>query len=341
MQIALKNVHTVRARSGKLYFYHRPTRTKLKAEPGTPAFVREVEALNARVAVAQPVGGSVGALLKAYQASPEFGDLAPRTQTDYRRVIDWLKPIEGMPLAQLDSAFLLALRDRAFAAHKRRFANYVVQVVGLISKWGAPRKFPVVPTVAPKLKRSKGAPVANRPWTSSELAAVLAAAPAGIRAAVALGAFAGLREADALSLRWDAYRDGALALRQAKTGEPIWMPAHTTLRAALEDLPHREGVIVRGAQGRPLTPAGFRALFFRLLRALREAGSVGEGLTYHGLRHTVATALAEAGAGTRDIMAITGHQTEAMVATYVRGADNRRRAARAIRRLERAGGGRL
>lgn len=91
-----------------------------------------------------------------------------------------------------------------------------------------------------------------------------------------------------------------------------------------------------GIQGRAFTSAGFRAVFFGLLRKLRAGGRVAEGLTFHGLRHTVAVALAEAGASTRDIMAVTGHRTEAMVATYVRDAGTDRRARSAIRRLERA-----
>jgi integrase len=45
-------------------------------------------------------------------------------------------------------------------------------------------------------------------------------------------------------------------------------------------------------------------------------------------------ALAEAGCSTHEIAAITGHETLAMVELYTRGADQKRRAAAAIQKLE-------
>jgi hypothetical protein len=45
-----------------------------------------------------------------------------------------------MPIMRLDGAAMLAIRDRAFAQRKRRFANHVLQVLGTILNWGRPRK---------------------------------------------------------------------------------------------------------------------------------------------------------------------------------------------------------
>jgi integrase len=61
-------------------------------------------------------------------------------------------------------------------------------------------------------------------------------------------------------------------------------------------------------------------------------------LHFHGLRHTTATALAEAGASSHEIMAITGHQTEQMVKHYTKGVEQKKLAPSAIRKLERGGG---
>jgi integrase len=94
-------------------------------------------------------------------------------------------------------------------------------------------------------------------------------------------------------------------------------------------------VIVVGARGRPYTESGFRAMFFKMIRKLRDDRKVAGGLTFHGLRHTTGTKLAEAGCDTRDIMAITGHSTEAMAGHCAKEADQRRRARSAIRKLER------
>jgi integrase len=50
----------------------------------------------------------------------------------------------------------------------------------------------------------------------------------------------------------------------------------------------------------------------------------------HGLRKTAARKLAELGLAEGDIQAITGHVTSRMVAKYVKGASQHRRAKRAM-----------
>jgi integrase len=115
------------------------------------------------------------------------------------------------------------------------------------------------------------------------------------------------------------------------------MPAHPMLRALLDQAPRHSPLVVVGARGEPYTGSRFRARFGKLIRQLREAERVAPGLTFHGLRVTTATMLAEAGCDTQTIMAITGHTTEAMVAHYRREADQKQRAKTAIRRLDFAG----
>ncbi len=61
-----------------------------------------------------------------------------------------------------------------------------------------------------------------------------------------------------------------------------------------------------------------------------------EGLTFHGLRYTAATKLAEAGCSLKEIAAITGHRSLAMLEKYSRGADQKKLAGAAMLRLENA-----
>jgi len=91
--------------------------------------------------------------------------------------------------------------------------------------------------------------------------------------------------------------------------------------------------VVIGQRGRPRTAAGLRANFFRVVRELFKAGLVAPGLTFHGLRTTTATMLAEADCDDETIQSVTGHETTAMVAHYRRAADRKRRAARGIASL--------
>jgi len=70
-----------------------------------------------------------------------------------------------------------------------------------------------------------------------------------------------------------------------------------------------------------------------VVRELFKAGIVAPGLTFHGLRTTTATMLAEADCDDETIQSVTGHETTAMVAHYRRAADRKRRAARGIASL--------
>ncbi|MBP2310156.1 tyrosine-type recombinase/integrase [Azospirillum melinis] len=141
---------------------------------------------------------------------------------------------------------------------------------------------------------------------------------------------------------WRAYDGTAIESRQGKTGLPIWVPAHRDLRAILDAERSRRSIgpgdrdtsILAGARGGPLTPAGFRARFFAVIREVTEEEWVRPGLTFHGLRHTAATLLAEAGCDTKDIMAITGHKTVAMAEHYARRANLKKRATAAIGLME-------
>jgi integrase len=108
---------------------------------------------------------------------------------------------------------------------------------------------------------------------------------------------------------------------------------HGTQARPLGDAP--EGSFQRTDRGNhAYTPSGFRAVFFRLFRQLEAERKVNHGLTFHGLRTTLATAIADADGDTRTIAAALSQATEAMAAHYARGADRRRRASQAIALLE-------
>ena len=114
----------------------------------------------------------------------------------------------------------------------------------------------------------------NRPWSPAELEIVLAEAPRELRVAVAIGAYIGLRETDMLHVTWACYDQEAFEIRQHKTGEPLWVPAHFRLRAILDSVPRVSPLIVVGARGRPFTQNGFQRRFFGLIRRLVEDGKV-------------------------------------------------------------------
>lgn len=338
MEFKVPGVKLYRSR-GSVYAYHRKTGKRLRAAPGTAAFLAEIERLNAGIVKAEPKPGTLGALIEAYRRSPEFAELAPRTRSDYQKIFDYLQPLDADLLADINSAYVIEARDAAFAAHKRRFANYVLAVLRLLFKWGVVRDLMAVNPAAavPKLRRPRGAPVVSRAWSDDECRAVLAAATGGIRVAVALGMFAGMREGDAVRATRAIYEGGWLRWKQGKTGNDIEVPADARLKEIIE-ASRREGrikavTLVVGDRGAPYTENGFRAMFFRLVRRLAQDGKVRPGLTFHGLRHTAGKVLADLGADPRMIAALLGHKTLAMAAHYSEEANRKKLARAAVTKL--------
>ncbi len=120
-----------------------------------------------------------------------------------------------------------------------------------------------------------------------------------------------------------------ISVAQQKTGERLQIPIHTELAAVLERIPRRGTNIVHRADGRAYTGKGFGNAF------RREQHRLGvTALQFHGLRHTAGRMLAEAGASDREIMAILGHRTAAMVTRYTRSAEQKRLAKAGIFKLE-------
>ena len=140
-----------------------------------------------------------------------------------------------MPTLQLDGPAILAIRDKAYAQHKRRFANHVLQILGTVLNWGRPRKLssgnPLGGQRGIKIARPRDLPRANRPWSDEETDAVPGAARGGLKLAIALACYAGMRGGDTVRVTWSIYDGQTLEWKQGKTGDPVWLPALTELRA--------------------------------------------------------------------------------------------------------------
>lgn len=350
----IKPVKVVKGGREYRYYYHRATGTRLTSEYNTAAFVAEVAALDARAKRTAPRDGSLHGLIVAYRASHEFTRLAPVTQSDYQRVFDWLQPTADTALVEITTAVVYGFRDEAMTQHRRRFANYVVQVVRLVLDWG--RKRQLVETNVAKgvelIPRPKKMKRANRPWSDDERETVLAEAEIGLRAMIALGMFAGLREGDACALPKMAFDGALIETIASKNAEPLWIPAHFRLRAILSEAlevrrarskararrykvlsiePPTLGVTSRG---RPWTPSGFRASFFKLIKRLEDAGAVKPGLTFHGLRHTMGKLVIEAGGSKEDVGMILGDRSMAMSEFYSREHEKKARVGATMLKLE-------
>lgn len=340
--VPVRGLNRVRAK-GRVYYYHRKTGVRLRSAFGSAAFFAEVAALDMPQPspVRRGAPGTWGALALAYRASPEYLNLAVRTRSDYDKVLDYLAgPIDAMPLAQLDSAAILGVRDKAFEQRKRRFANHVLQVIGTVMNWGEPRKlshsYPLAGKKRIKIARPRDLPRANRPWLDAETEIVLREAPPNLRVSIALAIYAGMRGGDIAWVPWSIYDGHALTWRQNKTGEEVWVPCLPELKTILDAAPRTATTISTRRDGRPATKAGidkaFRTVILRLLREEK----IGPGLTLHGRRHTLGDALMSLGAELSHVQAILGQKSISAAQHYSRGAGRKRAATAAIELLANA-----
>lgn len=313
-------------RHGRQRCYHRKTHTPIdlrKAPVGSAEFFAECARVSALSNVPTPKAGTLGLLVAGYRGHEAFRDLAPRTRSDYQAIFDYLRPIADTPLVRFDRPLVVRIRDKA-TSKGRTFANHLKALLSTLFSWGSERGYLANNPAAgiKDIRRPKNTPEANRPWSDEERDAVLAATPAHIRPAVAIMMFTGLGPRDTLTLPRSYVKDGDIATRRSKTGEPVFWPCPAPLQAILSSAPTHDAItICANSNGRPWTPSGFRASWRPVRRALEAAGKIGPGLTLYGLRHTVAVILREAGHDERTIADALGQKTIEMARHYAQGAD--------------------
>ncbi len=312
--------------------YHRASRHPIdtaKFELYSVAFDVEVNRINGLYLVKAAKPGTLGMLIKKYRASPKFQKRAPRTQSDYQRVFDWLRPIEDTQLEWFTRGRVAKIRDEAEQQHKFRFANYVRSVLSVIFSWGMEYEYVKENPVehVSLAERPKNLPDANRPWTDAEREAVLAALPPHMLLPFTLMTFYGLDPQDALGLPRTAISEAGIDTRRNKTGQPIYLPLFAPVREAMAAAPvHSAITLCANSKGQPWTYNGFSTNWDKLKKKLETAGVIQPGLTLKGLRHTVGTILAEMGRDNATIALVLGHATEAMAKHYSRRADRSKQA---------------
>lgn len=171
----------------------------------------------------------------------------------------------------------------------------------------------------------------HEPWPQEVLDAGLVAEHDRTRLAINLLYYTGQRIGDVMRLKWSDVREGVIYLTQQKTGKPMAIPLHSSLKRELEATERRGDYIICTLEGRPMTDQVVR----RELKAFCEQH--GLELVPHGLRKNAVNALLEAGATVPEVGAITG-QSFNMVEHYARRVSVIRLSQAAMDKLENATG---
>lgn len=272
---------------------------------------------------------SLRALIDAYQRSPEWAALAPRSKLIRELHFGRLLPISDVRVSEWRRRDLLLTRDAFAIRYGPGSANAFVESVGALFGWAVDREW-LEHSPASRIKSIKSG--AYPTWTEMDLKRALEKFSEPARRAVVLAVHTGQRRGDLIRLRWSDIAGGTLRVVQEKTGVSLTLPLHPTLKRELAAW--RKGAtadtILTDADGEAWRNR--EHLTYRIIRE-RRAAKMPEGLNLHGLRKLAATRLAEAGCSAHEIAAWTGHLTLTEVEVYTRAADQRRLAGSGMDRL--------
>jgi integrase len=159
-------------------------------------------------------------------------------------------------------------------------------------------------------------------FTPADVRALLSVAVEDWKSAILLGYYAGMRLGDAISLRWDSVdlAEGVLFFRQAKTGSKVEIPLHPDLEEHLHSI---AGDAPRGflcgqlakekIGGRNGLSNQFAAIMAKVGIDQKQVQSSKNRkfsqLSFHSLRHSFASALANVSVSPDVRMKLTGHQS--------------------------------
>lgn len=167
-------------------------------------------------------------------------------------------------------------------------------------------------------------------WTEANIEKFKDTHPVGTNERLAFDLLLGTgqRRSDVVRLGWQHVDGNRFKFKQLKTGAGIEIPIDPALWISIKSMPKRNMAFLVTSRGLPFTANGF-GNFFR--KACDKAGL--SKLSAHGLRKSMAVRLAESGATTNQIAAVTGHKSLSEVARYTAAAEKARLADQAFELL--------
>lgn len=272
---------------------------------------------------------TLSALIDAYKDSPEWRDMAKSTQTTYTIYLRPLDQIGHLDPTTFKRRDVLKIRDALSISSGNAAANYFVTVTRQLFNWAIDRDW-VESNPASKIKKLETGHLMA--WSQKQASISLVKLPEHLRRVVVLGMHTGQRRSDLCCMTWAAYDGKTISLVQQKTKAPLVLPVHRDLKAELDvwKLTASALTILTNVDGKPWLPNN---LSYHMRAALERIG-LPDDLNVHGLRKLAAANLAEAGCSTKEIAAVTGHETLAMIELYTKSASQERLATAAIHRLQ-------
>jgi integrase len=270
--------------------------------------------------------GTLGRLVADFYGSAEFANLAASSQATYRFALAPIVAADGHRLVRdLTHTKARKVIQEIGASERRGFANLTRAVLrrlfGYAISMGMRPDNPF-----------DGIPVYKlgtiHTWTDEELAAYEARWPHGTRERLAYDVllYTAQRISDAVRIPLADAMRGTITLEQQKTGEEVALSVHPALMRSIKAGPCNGVSLLGKASGQPMRA---KALGDLISRAARDAGVLPRCVA-HGLRKAGLRRLAEGGASSKQIQAVSGHRTLQQVERYTERADRGHMARAAI-----------
>jgi integrase len=302
MRVHLRGVHRVEAKGG-VYYYAWRGGPRLVGEPGSPEFIASYTAAHQNCR-ARADRSTFQSIIAGYKASQDFLGLSKRSQSDYLQQIAKIEEAFGtLPIAALDDARVTKdfLEWRDNMANSPRQADYAWTILMRLCSWARARGLTLY-RPPERVERLYHADRSEKIWKEQHIAAFMAVASEALQRAMVLAIETGQRQGDLLTLPWSAYDGTWIRLTQSKTGRRVNVPVTRRLRAVLDNTKRTTTVILANKRGMAWQPNAFRKQWGDACRKAKITG-----LTFHDLRGTAVTRLAEADCSHAEIAAITGH----------------------------------
>jgi integrase len=263
---------------------------------------------------------------------------SPKTMAKYRQVLrDFEKSLgsrANLPLVHVTSADALRYRNAILEAGRGDMtANQSMKVVGAAFNAAVKQDHisrnpcGALDSLAAKARR---AATKRATFTPTQVAKLAGAADGDWRAAILFGYYTGARLSDVANMRWEAIDldKNEITFTASKTGKEITLPLHADLRRVLLRLPRGiakaplfSSLAGRGTGGAHGLSGRFAAIMERAgierkMMSVVKGGREIADLSFHSLRHSFTSALANANVAEEIRMKLTGHSTREVHAGY-------------------------
>ena len=341
--LRLRYVHSFTDKTGRprYYFRHHGKRWPLPGQPGSTEFAAAYDELRREYLAPKETSnvafgpGTVGLVIEKYLADADYTSKAPGTRRLYRIALDRLKEICGRALiADHKERHIRLIRQRFTSTSKADLAVMLLRMLWVFAKENL--AMDIGPNPAAEIRKLHRQGWSHEPWPDLVIEKFEAEAqpkPNGQLALVLLH-YTGQRASDVVRMRWSDYDGEGIAVRQLKTGTPLWIPCHARLKAVLERTERKSEFILTTRYSQGYSAHGL----CQMIRVATDQIGAAE-CSAHGLRCNAATALIEAGCEVPQVMAILGHKTFKMALQYANHRDQKKLAKQAVAKWEVANSG--